>query len=64
MASNTTAARDPRYEMWERSRQILTSFGLLEADGTMRSDVRAVVLSAVQGESADLHVGSPVVTEA
>ncbi len=58
MTSNTTAARDPRYEMWEQSRQILTSFGLLEADGTMRSDVRAVVLSAVRGEGADLHIGA------
>ncbi|MFY9863104.1 MAG: hypothetical protein WAK58_04775 [Trebonia sp.] len=57
-------ACDPGYEMEEQSRQILTSFGLLEADGRMRSDVRAVVLSAMGGEGADLHVGSPVVTEA
>jgi len=57
-------AYDPGYEMEEQSRQILTSFGLLEADGRMRSDVRAVVLSAMRGEGADLHVGSPVVTEA
>jgi hypothetical protein len=53
-------ARDPGYEMWEQSRQILTSFRLLESDGKMRSDVRAVVLSAVRGKGADLHVGSPV----
>jgi hypothetical protein len=50
-------ACDPGYEMEDQSRQILTSFGLLEADGRMRSDVRAVVLSAMRGEGADLHVG-------
>ena len=53
-------AKDRNHEVWGDLDKPLKDLGLISPDGDMHDSVRNVVLSATEGEGAELHLVSPL----
>ena len=52
--------RDRNHKFFGTTGQTLVKLGLVEADGSIHDTVRNIVLSAIEGDGADLTIGSPL----
>ena len=53
-------ARDDTYEPFGNAGDILKRSSLLKQAGTMRQDIRNIVLSAVDGDEGEMHIVDPI----
>jgi hypothetical protein len=56
------ACRDPEYlkQIFPENLRQLQEFGLIEQGGTIRSEIRNIVVSSVEGEGLDMVIVNPI----
>lgn len=55
-------ARDPKHKpLVDGAKAELQELGLLQSDGNMHDDTRAIILASVEGEGGELHLVNAVV---
>lgn len=55
--------RDRNYKMWDASESDLKNLSLLQFDGQPPGTTRNIILSAVEGDGADMHIVNPSVDD-
>ena len=53
-------ARNPGHRLFGNTGTVLCERGLLQEDGQMHDNIRAIILASVEGESIHLHLVDPV----
>ena len=53
-------ARDESYELFNSIGDIRNESPLLEPDGSMRQDIRNIIMSATDGDEGDMHIVDPI----